>query len=83
MLDVGIFTAEQVEAARIGVLESLHTAIEKGRRDYKNQSCFKRTFRDKYYTSWGFKDYPAYLEFPPVEVAPHLTQVSATLPLAA
>lgn len=67
LLDVGICTADQVDAARTGVLESLHTAIEKGRQQYKNQPCFKRTYRNKYYSNWGFKGYPAYLEFPPVE----------------
>jgi len=73
----------KLPVARIGVLESLHAAIEKGRREYKNQSCFKRTFRGKYYTSWGFKGYPAYLEFPPVEVEPYLSQGNVTLPLTA
>jgi hypothetical protein len=66
LLQVGLCTAEEIAAARIGVLESLHIAIERGRKQYKNQPCFKRTFRGKYYDNWGFKGYPAYLEFPPV-----------------
>ena len=66
LLAVGACTIDEVAAARLGVLESLHAAIEKGRREYKNQSCFKRTFRGKYYTDWGFKGFPAYLEFPPI-----------------
>lgn len=69
LLDVGICTADEIAAARIGVLESLHTAIERGRWQYKNQPCFKREYRGKYYSDWGFKGFPAYLEFPPIAVA--------------
>lgn len=72
LLDVGICTAEEIEAARTGVLESLHTAIEQGRQQYKNQPCFKRWYRDKYYSEWGFKGFPAYLEFPPAVAEPNL-----------
>ncbi|VVO61208.1 hypothetical protein PS862_00827 [Pseudomonas fluorescens] len=66
LMDVGICTADEIAAARTGVLESLHTAIGHGRQQYKNQPCFKRWYRNKYYSDWGFKGYPAYLEFPPV-----------------
>ena len=70
LLDVGICTADEIAAARTGVLEGLHTAIEQGRREYKNQPRFKRWFQGKYYSDWGFKGYPAYLEFPPVSAEP-------------
>lgn len=70
LLDVGICTADEIAAARTGVLKSLHAAIEQGRRQYKNQPCFKRVYRNKYYSNWGFKGYPAYLEFPPVLTEP-------------
>lgn len=68
LLDVGICTADEIAAARTGVLESLHTAIEQGRQQHKNQPRFKRWHRNKYYSEWGFKGYPAYLEFPPVSL---------------
>lgn len=67
LLDLGICTADEIETARTGVLESLRVAIEKGRQQYKDQPCFKRLYREKYYSDWGFKGYPAYLEFPPIE----------------
>lgn len=66
LLDVGICTTDEVDAARVGVLESLYTAIGQGRQQYKNQACFKRWYRNKYYSDWGFKGYPAYLEYPPM-----------------
>ncbi|AUZ61328.1 hypothetical protein PRJ_4768 [Pseudomonas sp. XWY-1] len=58
-------TTEQVEAARTGLLDCLHAAIERGRRDYLAQPRFKRMYRGRYYDRWGFKGYPAHLEFPP------------------
>ncbi|CAI8817192.1 Phage integrase family protein [Pseudomonas sp. IT-P218] len=70
LLDVGICTADEIAAARTGVLESLHSAIERGRQQYKNQPCFKRLYRGKYYSDWGFRGYPAYLDFPPVSAEP-------------
>lgn len=66
LMDVGICTVDEIAAARTGVLESLHAAIEQGRREHKNQPRFKRWFQGKYYSEWGFKGYPAYLDFPPV-----------------
>jgi hypothetical protein len=66
LMDVGICTADEITAARTGVLESLHAAIEQGRQKYKNQPRFKRWYCGKYYSEWGFKGYPAYLEFPSV-----------------
>lgn len=70
LLGVGICTVDEITAARSGVLESLHDAIEQGRREYKNQSRFKRWFQGRYYSEWGFKGYPAYLEFPPLTAEP-------------
>lgn len=70
LLDVGICTAEEVDAARTGVLDSLRTAIEQGRQQYKNQPNFKRWVGGKYYGEWGFKGYPAYLEHPPISLEP-------------
>jgi hypothetical protein len=70
LLDVGICTADEVAAARTGVLKSLHIAIEQGRQQYKNQPRFKRLYCGKYYSEWGFKGYPAYLEYPPVSMLP-------------
>ncbi|NBA94378.1 hypothetical protein GUY40_05265 [Pseudomonas sp. R5(2019)] len=81
LLHVGLCTSEQVEAARGGVLESLHTAIEKGRRVYMRQ--FRREVKGKVYPAWGFKGYPAYLEFPPVIAELLAPQGDASLPLAA
>lgn len=75
LLTLGLCTVEQVEAARVGLLDCLHAAIGKGRRDYLAQPRFKRLYRGRYYDQWGFKGYPAYLEFPPVE--------AKQLPLAA
>ncbi|MNJ03003.1 hypothetical protein D3C73_1631640 [compost metagenome] len=51
-------------AARLGVLDSLHTAIEQGRKQYMKQ--FQREVNGKLHMSWGFKGFPAYLEFPPI-----------------
>lgn len=70
LLDVGICTTDQITDARTGVLESLNAAIERGRRQHMNQSRFKRWYRGNYYDDWGFKGYPAYLEFPPIAVEP-------------
>ncbi|MCS4281798.1 hypothetical protein M2396_000063 [Pseudomonas sp. BIGb0278] len=70
LLALGLCTAEQVEAARTGLLDCLHAVIEKGRRDYSAQPRFKRTYRDRYYSQWGFKGYPAHLEFPPMATEP-------------
>ena len=64
LMDVGICTADEITAARTGVLESLRTAIEQGRQNYKSQPRFKRWYCGKYYSEWGFKGYPSYLEFP-------------------
>lgn len=64
LLDVRICTAEEIAAARRDVLKSLCTAIAQGRQQYKDQARFKRWYRSKYYSDWGFKGYPAYLEFP-------------------
>lgn len=70
LLDAGICTADEIAAARTGVLKSLHIAIEKGRQQYKNLPRFKRFYCGKYYSEWGFKGYPAYLEYPPVSMLP-------------
>lgn len=70
LLALSLCTADQVEAARTGLLDCLHSAIEKGRRDYLAQPRFKRVYRDRYYSQWGFKGYPAHLEFPPVTAEP-------------
>ncbi|HGY9618455.1 TPA: hypothetical protein ACOJNU_000520 [Pseudomonas putida] len=70
LLALGLCTAEQVEAARTGLLDGLHSAIEKGRRDYLAQPRFKRVYRGRYYDQWGFKGYPAHLEFPTVIAEP-------------
>jgi hypothetical protein len=70
LLAVFLCTAEQVEAARTGLLDCLHAAIEKGRRDYLAQPRFKRLYRGRYYDQWGFDGYPAHLEFPPVIAEP-------------
>lgn len=76
LLDLGICTDEQVFAAQDGVLLGLHTAVEQGREQYRN---------DRMYTVFGvqFQRYPAYLEFPPVEVEPYQSLGNVTLPLAA
>lgn len=70
LLALALCTGEQVDAARAGLLDCLHAAIEKGRRDYSAQPRFKRTYRDRYYSRWGFKGYPAHLEFPPPAAEP-------------
>lgn len=70
LLALSLCTAEQVEAARTGLLDGIHAAIEKVRRDYLAQPRFKRVCRDRYYSQWGFNGYPAHLEFPPVAVEP-------------
>lgn len=74
LLEAGICTANEIAAARTGVVEGLYDAIAQGRQQYKNQSSFKRWYRNKYYSEWGFKGYPAYLEFPPA--APPLSLVA-------
>ncbi|WPN48663.1 hypothetical protein [Pseudomonas sp. P8_241] len=73
LLHTGLCTAEDIEAARTGVLESLHTAIERGRKQY--MKLFRQERQGTVHLTWGFKGYPAYLEFPPVVAEP--------LPLAA
>jgi hypothetical protein len=83
LLDVGICTADQITEARTGVLESLHIAIGHGRQQYKNQSCFKRLYRGKYYSDWGFKGYPACLEYPPTAAEPYQPLGNVSMPLAA
>lgn len=70
LLALGLCTAEQVEAARTGLLDCLHAAIEKGRRGYLAQPRFKRLYRGRYYDQWGFNGYPAHLDFPPVAPEP-------------
>ena len=70
LLALSLCTADQVEAARTGLLDCLHAAIEKGRRDYLAQPRFKRMYRGRYYDQWGFKGYPAHLEFPTVIAEP-------------
>lgn len=70
LLALSLCTAEQVEAARTGLLDCLHAAIEKGRRDYLAQPRFKRMYRGRYFSQWGFKGYPAHLDFPPVAAEP-------------
>lgn len=54
LLALSLCTAEQVEAVRTGLLDGLHSAIEKGRRDYLAQPRFKRMYRGHYYDQWGF-----------------------------
>jgi len=63
LLDTGICTESQWFAAQDGVLWSLQAAIEQGRKQHMNQRCF--THYNK-----PFQRFPAYLEFPPVEVEP-------------
>lgn len=70
LLALDLCTVEQVEAARTSLLDRLHSAIERGRRDYLAQPRFKRMHRGRYYDQWGFKGYPAHLEFPPVVAEP-------------
>jgi hypothetical protein len=69
LLELGMCDAGEVATARTGLLTALQGAITTGRARYRNQDCFKRTVRGKGYTGWGFKGYPAHLEYPPA-IAP-------------
>ncbi|MNM47235.1 hypothetical protein D3C81_581980 [compost metagenome] len=64
LLALDLCTPEQVEEARTGLMWSLQGAIEKARHEYRNSECFKRTYKGKYYKRWGWKGYPAHLEYP-------------------
>ncbi|WP_256676288.1 hypothetical protein [Pseudomonas sp. CM27] len=66
LLALDLCTPGQVEEARTGLLWSLQGAIEKARHEYRNQDGFKRTYKGKYYSRWGFNSYPEHLEFPPM-----------------
>ncbi|MDO7909189.1 hypothetical protein Q6A49_01400 [Pseudomonas sp. 22-AL-CL-001] len=70
LLALDLCTPQQVEAARTGLLDCLHTAIDNGRRAYLAQPRFSRFHRGRHYNRWGFKGYPAHLEFPPVAAEP-------------
>ncbi|NBA95839.1 hypothetical protein [Pseudomonas sp. R5(2019)] len=84
LLDIGLCTAAQIEEARTGLLWSLQEGLERERHRYRNQPCFKRTYKGKYYTRWGWKDYPEHLEYPPVLAELFLPgDEVAALPLAA
>jgi hypothetical protein len=64
LLELGLCSIGQVEGARTGLLESLSAAIRRGRQEYKNQSRFRRIYKGKHYTDWGFNGYPDHLEDP-------------------
>lgn len=66
LLALDLCTPAQVEEARTGLLWSLQGAIEKARHKYRSQDRFKRTYKGKYYSRWGFKGYPEHLEYPPI-----------------
>ncbi|MBA1192973.1 hypothetical protein G7007_08875 [Pseudomonas entomophila] len=70
LLALDLCTPQQVEAARTGLLDCLHTAIGNGRRAYLAQPRFSRFHRGRHYNRWGFKGYPAHLEFPSMAAEP-------------
>jgi hypothetical protein len=69
LLELGMCDTDEVATARAGLLTALQGAITTGQARYRNQDRFKRTVRGKGYTDWGFKGYPAHLEYPPA-IAP-------------
>jgi hypothetical protein len=66
-LDLGLCNEEEVTMARHTVLQDLYSAITEGRLAYSRQSKFHRFVKGKYNGKWGFKGYPAHLEYPPID----------------
>ncbi|VVM85449.1 hypothetical protein [Pseudomonas fluorescens] len=84
LLDLGLCTPAEVEEARTGLLWSLQEALEKARHQYRNQECFKRTYKGEYHNRWGWRGYPKHLEYPPVLAGLFLPgDEVVTLPMAA